>query len=173
MKSEKKDLWLGLKLLSPGPEKWFWLNMRDDMAFWMTPEEQMQFKHSLSQSPEERRPKWLIPTAFRNVQGETPTPKTMATSAKNTNRRKRRGTYGDVETPTASSLAKSASTAKATPASQRGKGSSTPMSAASPQTSRKGSASTPSNISTIPESEKAKNENADQIGKTSAVDKSK
>lgn len=108
MKSEKKDLWLGLKMLTPGPEKWFWFNIRDEMSFWMSAEEQMQFKKCIVMSREEQPAKWLLPSAFRHVLDEVPTPKTMAQSTKAANRRKRRSTFGEIDTPTASSIAKKA-----------------------------------------------------------------
>lgn len=118
MKSEKKDLWLGLKMVTPGPEKWFWFNIRDEMSFWMTAEEQIQFKQCLLLPLEQQPPKWLLPSAFRHV--VEPTPK-VATSTKASSRRKRRSTFGEIDTPTAASLAKNIAVAAAK-APNQGKG---------------------------------------------------
>ena len=135
MKSEKKDLWLGLKMLTPGPEKWFWYNVRDEMSFWMSAEEQMQFKKCIAMPREEQPAKWLLPSAFRHVLEEVPTPKTMAQSTKAANRRKRRSTFGEIDTPTASSMAKKTvaiTKAPKTPTSKTGNDAeaTTPVSAA-------------------------------------------
>lgn len=142
MKSEKKDLWLGLKQVAPGPERWFWFNIRDEMSFWMTAEEQMQYKHCLSLPREEQPAKWLLPSAFRHVIEEV----APVVSNVKSGRRKRRSTFGEIDTPTAASLAKSKGKAQA-PQQKGGKVDVPLDTATSPATSRK--LSLPADVSAI------------------------
>ena len=88
------------------------------MSFWMSEDETIQYKHCLTLPREEMPPKWLIPMAYRNIQEEAPTPKTIVNNTKNANRRKRRSTFGEIDTPTVSSAARAAQAKAPTPGTQ-------------------------------------------------------
>jgi hypothetical protein len=61
LKSTKRDVWLGLT--DNNSSNMFWYNLRDETSFWMTPEDQEQYRVRRSQSVDERAGRLMKPTA--------------------------------------------------------------------------------------------------------------